>query len=184
MASDKPQYYWDACMFYEVLGDEPVTPQKRAAVEEFLAENKDNANVLLTSVVSHLEVVPSKLEAKKPGAGPKYLAMFDGERIVEVEINRNILARAREIKDFYYRGPSPGPVKVMDTVDAIHLATATIYGVKEFHTRDDDQKGTKVPLVSLYTWSGIDKVCGKWPLKIVSPENEQGALNLEQASNA
>lgn len=29
MAS-RPTYYWDACLFYEVLGDEIVTPQKKA----------------------------------------------------------------------------------------------------------------------------------------------------------
>lgn len=28
--AEKTKLYWDACMFYEVLGNEPVTSQKKA----------------------------------------------------------------------------------------------------------------------------------------------------------
>lgn len=171
-------------MFYEVLGDEPVTPQKRAAVQQHLEANKGGENVIVTSVITHLEVIPAKLEAKKPGAAQQYLGMFDAKRFVEIEINRNILLRASEIREFYFRALDQikgTPQKVMDTADAIHLATATIYGAAEFHTRDNDQKGSKIPLVTLYDWSGVNKVCGKYPLNIVSPEAAQGAFDLETA---
>jgi hypothetical protein len=67
---------------------------------------------------------------------------------------------------------------------AVHLATASIYDVKEFHTRDDESKGTKIPLVSLYAWSGIDQLCGKYKLPIVSPETEQKVLDLGQTKKA
>jgi hypothetical protein len=98
----------------------------------------------------------------------------------------NILMRARETRDYYYR-PSSTPkasAKIMDTADAVHLATASIYGAKEFHTRDDDSKGTKIPLVSLYTWSGVDQLCGKYGLSIVSPETAQGVLDLGPTKKA
>lgn len=175
--------YWDACMFYEVLGDEKVSPEKRAAVQDILEANKDKANVIISSVITHIEVIPSKLDSKKPGAEQKYLGMYDGKHFVEVEISRNVLLRAREIREFYYREgniESGLQAKVMDTADAVHLATATIYGATEFHTRDDDQKGSKIPLVSLYKWSETDKVCGKYPLSILSPQNSQGVLDLEE----
>ena len=67
---------------------------------------------------------------------------------------------------------------MMDTIDAIHLATAVIHKVDEFHTRDDESKGSKIPLVSLYTWSGNSKICGKYKLDIISPESLQGSLDL------
>lgn len=184
MASKPTYYYWDACLFYEVLGDEIVTPQKKAGVQQLLEANKSGESVIATSVITHLEVIPAKLDAKKPGAAKQYLGMFDAKHFVEVEINRNILLRASEIREFYYRAADPvtgTAQKVMDTADAIHLATATIYGVTEFHTRDNDQKGSKVPLVTLYEWSGVNKVCGKYALNIVSPEAAQGALDLENA---
>lgn len=186
MAS-KPTYYWDACLFYEVLGDEPVTPQKKAGIQQILEANKSGENVIATSVVTHLEVIPAKLDEKKPGASKQYLGMFDAVHFVEVEISRNILLRASEIREFYYRAADPATgaaQKIMDTADAIHLATATIYGAAEFHTRDNDQKGSKIPLVSLYDWSGSDKVCAKYPLKILAPEAAQGALDFETKSPA
>jgi transposase-like protein len=72
--------------------------------------------------------------------------------------------------------------KVMDAADAVHLATATIYSAAEFHTRDDDQKGSKIPLVSLYDWSGSDKICDKYPLLIKSPQTNQGVLPLGEGN--
>lgn len=170
-------------MFYEVLGDEVVTPERKAAVEDILQENKDNENIIVTSVMTHMEIIPSKLELKKPGAERRYMGMFDGKHFLDVEVGRNILTVAREIREFYYRPPDVAagkPPKLMDTVDSIHLATAIIYRAAEFHTRDDDHKGTKIPLVSLYTWSGVDKVCGKYPLIILSPETVQKVLPLGQ----
>lgn len=42
----EPTYYWDACMFYEVLSDEPVVLKKRTAIQEILEENKASENVI------------------------------------------------------------------------------------------------------------------------------------------
>ncbi len=78
--------------------DEIVTPQKKAGVQQFLEVNKAGGNVIATSVITHLEVIPAKLEAKNPGAAGQYLGMFDAKDFVEVEINRNILLRASEIR--------------------------------------------------------------------------------------
>ncbi|WOH66173.1 hypothetical protein [Bradyrhizobium sp. BWA-3-5] len=170
-------------MFYEVLGDEPVSPEKKGAIQEVLEANKVGGNVIFTSVITHLEVIPSKIEAKKPGAEKQYLGTFDGKRFVDLEIGRNILQRAREIREFYYRPPDAAGkgAKVMDAADAVHLATATIYRAHEFHTRDNDDRGTKIPLVTLYQWSGLDKVCNKYPLQIVSPEHKQKVFPFDQS---
>ncbi|WP_162130868.1 hypothetical protein, partial [Bradyrhizobium yuanmingense] len=135
-------------MFYEVLGDEPVTPEKKAAIQEILGDNQAKKNLIVCSVLTHLEVIPSKIEAKKPGAETQYLGIFDGEHFVDIEISRNILMRAREIREYYYRPADPAtgkPAKVMDAADAAHLATATIYNVDEFHTRDDDDRDSRFP---------------------------------------
>lgn len=172
-------YYWDACIFYEVVGDEKVSAQKKTAIDEILDNNEGKKNVICTSVMCHLEVIPSKLVEKDAGDDADYMALFDHEHFVDIEISTNILTLAREIKNYYYRPPSDiSSAKVMDTLDAIHLATAIITRVDEFHTRDDDSKGSKIPLVSLYNWSGEPKICGKYDLKIVSPESEQSSLDL------
>src|SRR5260370_37631728 len=122
--ADKPKLYWDACLFYEVLGDEKVPPGKKAAVDEILKENKNGENVIVTSVITHLEVLPGKLEGKKADAAAKYLKLFDAKHYFEVEISTNILLRAPEMREFYYKAADDegDGGKMMDLGDAIHLA--------------------------------------------------------------
>jgi hypothetical protein len=47
-------------MFYEVLGDEPVSLDKKAAVEAILRINENGESLIVTSVITHLEVLPKK----------------------------------------------------------------------------------------------------------------------------
>lgn len=186
MAS-KPIYYWDACMFYEWLGAEPVSSTKRDAVQEILEDNKKKDNHIFTSVISHLEVLPKKLSEKHFHDDQAYLDLFDGVHFSQQEVGLNVLMRAREIRDFYYRPADPEngiKAKMMDAGDAIHLATASIYGCNEFHTRDDDDKGVKIPLLRLYSLSGSNLLCGKYQLKIVSPETAQTVLNFVTAQQS
>lgn len=166
-------------MFYEVLGDEPVSATKKTATNQLMAAVEKKEIIIITSVITHLEVLPSKLDAKGAADAADYMDQFDGEKFAEVEISANILLRAREIRDFYYQPQTDAsPGKMMDLGDAIHLATASLHKASEFHTRDKDKKGIKVPLLKLYEMSGNPKLCGKYELKIVSPEAAQGELDV------
>lgn len=82
--ADKPTFYWDACMFYEVLGNESVDAQKRAKTDEIIAGNKRQENLIITSVISHLEVLPDKLQEKGVKDAEDYLALFDAVHFAEV----------------------------------------------------------------------------------------------------
>jgi hypothetical protein len=178
---DTPILYWDACMFYEVLGNEAVDSRKRTGIQQILAANDKGENFIITSVITHLEVLPSKLQGKGADYESDYLALFDGIKFGEIEINTNILLRAREIRDYYYTPANENGQggKMMDLGDAIHLAVASIHRASEFHTRDSDKKGTKVPLLRLYEMSGNPKLCGKYDLAILSPESQQGVFDLD-----
>lgn len=175
MAS-KVTYYWDACIFYEWLGKEPVTAAKKDGLQEILDANDRSENLIVTSSITHLEVLPRKLGEKDASDEEDYLALFDAVHFHEIELNANIILRAREIRDYYYSPLAHGAYKMMDLGDCLHLATASLNGVDEFHTRDKDKKGSKVPLLKLYEISGNPKLCGKYDLKIVSPEAAQGRL--------
>ena len=180
--ADKTPLYWDSCIFYEWLGDEPVTPEKFEGVQEVLTANEKGENIVVTSTITHLEVLPRKLADKGASDEQDYLSLFDAEHFHEIELSTNILLRAREIRDYYYSPlVADGGYKMMDLGDCIHLATASIYGAAEFHTRDKDRKGSKVPLLKLYELSGSPRLCGKYDLKIVSPEAEQPSLDLRHA---
>lgn len=175
----KKTYYWDACIFYECVGKEAVAPEKKDAIDEILAENEKKANLIVTSVITHLEVLPRKLGEKGASDEQDYLALFDAVHFHEIELNTNIILRAREIRDYYYSPLVEGSgYKMMDLGDCIHLATASINGVDEFHTRDEDRKGPKVPLLKLYEISGIPKLCGKYDLSIISPESAEPRFQL------
>lgn len=87
----KPTYYWDACIFYEWLGNETVTAAKRDGVKEILGANDKKENLIVTSVISHLEVLPRKLGEKNVSDEQDYLALFDGENFHEIELNANII---------------------------------------------------------------------------------------------
>lgn len=166
--------------------------------------NDEGNNTIITSVATHLEVLPQKLDEKDDEAEAKYLSLFDAEKFCEIQINTNVILLAREIRDYYYQPFVPGrpgtkaepakdgapavpaipevnavPCKMMDLGDCIHLATAIIEGAAEFHTRDNDKKGSKIPLLSLYEFSGQSKVCGKYDLEIKEPLAVQGTLDVE-----
>lgn len=165
-------------MFYEYLNQEPVSATKRKMVQNILNDNKNKLNVIVTSVITDLEVIPEKLKLEDADKEDAYRSQFDGVRMVNWELSANVLKLAREIRNRYFR-PIPaggGYCKIMDLGDSIHLATAAILNVSEFHTRDNDDKKTKIPLLSLYQWAGEDKLCGRYDLKIVSPEADQGEL--------
>lgn len=175
----KPTYYWDACLFYEWIGKETIDSRKKAAIDEIIAANEKGENLIITSVITHLEVLPEKLTEKGASDENDYLSLFDGVHFYDVEAGTNILLRAREIRDYYYTPPENGEgFKMMDLGDCIHLATASIYMVDEFHTRDNDKRKAKVPLLDLYATYGDTKLCGKYDLKIRSPEAAQGGLDV------
>lgn len=182
--SKKLTYYWDACIFYEWLGKETIKPNKKSGIQQILNENKKQENLIITSVITHLEVLPSKLDDKGANDESDYLALFDAEHFSEIEMSTNIVLLAREIRDFYYIPPNENGQnsKMMDLGDAIHLATAVIYKADEFHTRDEDSKGSKVSLLGLYEKSGNPQLCGRYDLVVKSPEDNQGTLDLNEKS--
>jgi len=169
-------FYWDSCLFYEHLKGEPVSIDKKIAIGEILLDNKNERNRICTSVITHAEILPKKLGPDKERA---YWALFGSMYFFDIDISRQILELAREIKDFYYVPPDDADKsvgKMMSTGDAFQLATAIAHEATEFHTRDGRKKGGNVSLLGL--GGADDKVCGVYPLKIISPSTMQGNLDV------
>lgn len=176
MAGELNLYYWDACIFYEVCNADQADPQQRAAIDELLKDNQDRRNRIFTSVFTHTEVVPKKLAA---GAEQKYWACFGSTYFFDQDVDRQTLLLAREIKDYYYRQDDPTEgTRIMQTGDAIHLATAIVHGATELHTRDRSRKKSNVPLLGLDQRSPSGKICGAYDLTIRSPMAAQGSLDV------
>lgn len=188
----KRKVYWDSCIFYEWLGKENVSRDKSDGINEILASVFAEEAIILTSVATHLEVLPQKLNEKDAEAEAKYLSLFDAEKFFEFQVTTNVILLAREIRDYYYRPEIPAiqktksspaqdkkPAKLMDLGDCIHLATAIIEKADVFHTRDNTTKKGKIPLLSLYDFDGVPSVCGRYPLTIASPLATQWTLDVD-----
>jgi predicted nucleic acid-binding protein len=171
--ADEPTFYWDACILLEHFREEVVTPAKKRAIQRLLADNKGKQNRLVTSVITHVEVLPKKLTLNDETKEAQYWSYYDGKWFLDIEASRQVVSLARMIKDYYFVQASGDQLKdkIMSTGDALHLATAIIYKVDEFHTRDGNRKGGNVPLIGLPESSPNGKICGQWPLKILSPED-------------
>ena len=165
MAADHPRYCWDACIFYEHFRTlEPTDEMKRQAIRKLLVENERRENTIFTSAITHLEVVPKKLTRDDDLAEKKYWALFTTKHFHDVAVDANIIKLARAIKDYYFveKDGSKGSFdRVMDTGDAIHLATAILNDADEFHTRDNSARKSKVPLLDLHNYSPDGRVIGK-----------------------
>lgn len=175
MAGGLDLFYWDTNLFYEKLKDERAGTLERQRLDELLDENKDQRNRICTSVITHSEVLPQRLA--DPAVETQYWSMFGSMHFFDIEIDRQTILLARKIRDFYFV-PIGGPsqARLMTVGDSIHLATAIISDVTEFHTRDGKRKKGVVPLIGLPESSPAGKICGEYALKIISPAAVQMRL--------
>ncbi len=106
-------------MFYEHLNDEAADPLKKIYVRELLLDNEAKRNRICTSVFTHIEVLPAKLE---PGAEARYWAQFGSLHFFDIEIDRNVISLSREIKDYYFQEATPNrPYRMMSSGDSISV---------------------------------------------------------------
>ena len=125
----------------------------------------------------HIEVIPKKLERSKETV---YWEKFQSMYFYDIEVGRNVISLARDIKNYYFIPGDPiigDTYKMLSTGDAFHLATAIINQVTEFHTRDKNSKGGNIKLLGLPESSPNGKICGIHSLRVLSPEVSQGRLD-------
>jgi predicted nucleic acid-binding protein len=141
---------------------------------ERVARLVDRGEMLLfTSVITHTEVLASKMEetAKK-----RYAEVFQRPEVIEIAVDNPIAVLASEIRDFYIQARDRLPVEqrkkalTVSTPDALHLATAIYYEASEFHTFDGDDSSKSDGLLRLG-----NKVA-TYSLNIRKPDDQQ--LNL------
>jgi predicted nucleic acid-binding protein len=158
-----PLYYWDTCLFLAWLGDEQRKSGEMDGVREVIARHKRREVKLCTSVLTSVEVLESKIPA---GIAPLFEDLL--KRLTRVGLDSKIAAVAHGIRDHYARQGG----KMLTTPDAIHLATAIVYRVDEFHTFDSKGSGKTLGLLPL---SGN---VGGHNLKICIPEAKNPQLDL------
>jgi predicted nucleic acid-binding protein len=178
MTDEIDLYYWDACLFYEWLKGTQTDAARRQAIQECLEDNKVRRNRIFTSAITHVEVLPKKVTTQEE---QRYWAQFNSVYFFDIEVDRQVLQLARQIKDFYYKEADPenqSGYQMVSTGDAIHVATAIIHNATELWTRDRRPHHGNFPILRMAdpVYSPDGKVCGQYDLKISDPQARQGDL--------
>jgi len=165
MPGNTPVYYWDTCLFLAWLKDEERKNGEMDGVREVIERSKRRDAKIVTSTLTSIEVLSSKIPA-----GMKTL--FDGlmKRISRLGMDTKVASLAHDLRDYYALLGG----KTLSTPDAIHLATAILYRVDEFHTFDENGKNNSLGLIPL---SG--NVAGN-RLIICKPEAKRPQLDLRK----
>ena len=172
----KPKIYWDSCIFLAWIQGEGPPKRKLGDMEgiESIVKLLSRGELLIiTSVVTHAEVLASKMGAK---AKKLYEDIFQRSDVSEIAVDHQIALLASEIRDFYINAKDKLPADqrrnamTVDTPDALHLATAILYEADEFQTFDGDDGGRPNGLLRLG-----EKVATH-DLKIRKPVDHEHAL--------
>lgn len=144
MAGVSPIYYWDTCLFLAWLKDETRKSGEMDGVREVIARHKRREVRLVTSTLTRVEVLESRIPA---GVGNAFTDLL--KRMTQLGMDTKIASLAHDLRDFYARNAVASKGKNISTPDAIHLATAIHHRADEFHTFDNDGSAKNLGLLPL-----------------------------------
>ena len=134
-------------------------------VREVIARHKRRECKIATSVLTQVEVPDSKLP----------VGFYDLlKRINRLGVETKIATMAHDLRDHYMARSAEFGGKTLSAPDAIHLATAIIHRVTEFHTFDQNGNAKNLGLLPL---SGN---VGGHGLIICKPEAKNPQLDLRR----
>ena len=170
MAGADPTYYWDTCLFLAWIKDEERPSGEMDGVREIIERSKRREVRLVTSVLTLVEVLQSRLPVGMD-------TLFSGlmKRIIRLGMDSKVASVAHDIRDHYMSRTAEFGGKTLSTPDAIHLATAILYRVDEFHTFDRDGSSKSLGLIPL---SGN---VGGHRLIICKPQAKNPGFDLRKA---
>jgi predicted nucleic acid-binding protein len=152
------RYCWDSCVFISLLTGSGRTPEEMEKLRQMESLADIGAITIFTPATTLIEVLACKLTDQQEIA---FGEVLQRSNILAVSVTMRIAERAREIRNHYRIAGHEIAVP-----DAIHLATALIYGATALHTYDGCGKRPKhTDLLKLIT-----PLIGKYPITICKPE--------------
>jgi predicted nucleic acid-binding protein len=169
MAGAEPIYYWDTCLFLAWIKDEERKSGEMDGVREIVERHKRREVKILTSVMTTVEVLQSKLPAGTD-------RLFEGlmKRLTRASVDSKVALLAHDIRNYYIVRQSEFGGKTVSAPDAVHLATAIMYRASEFHTFDGDGSSKNLGLLPLSDNIGGHK------LTICKPQARNLTLDLRK----
>jgi predicted nucleic acid-binding protein len=163
MSGSKPVYYWDTCLFLAWLKNETTRKAgEMDAIADMLDRFKKRQVSLITSVITTTEISIAKIPA---GVDGLLEDVMQRPNFTRLSVDIRVAKLARDLRNWYLaREPEYGG-KTLSVPDSLHVATAILYRVNEFHTFDgkDSPKQNALGLLPL---SGD---VGGYPLIITKP---------------
>jgi predicted nucleic acid-binding protein len=144
VAGAEPTYYWDTCLFLAWLKDEQRPTGEMDGVREIIERSKRKEVRIVTSVLTKVEVLSGKIPVGMD-------TLFSGlmKRIHPIGMDIKVAQVAHDLRNHYVVNRAQHGGKILSTPDAIHLATAILYRVNEFHTFDQDGDSKHLGLLPL-----------------------------------
>lgn len=164
-------YYWDACVFLRWIADDHIDNGHKEVIRQILEDNKKDKNKIITSTITHIEVLSSQIEYD---AERDYLNFFKRSTTDEIGVDGPIAREARRFRDFF-TAQHHETGKTLSVPDSIHLATAIIWGADELHTFDaEDRRINYTKTIGLLPLD--TELPRKTKLKICKPRGSLGPL--------
>jgi predicted nucleic acid-binding protein len=132
--------YWDSCLFLAYFKNETRPAGEMEGLLDLAKEVDAGKKVLVTSVVTRMEILRSTLTKEQNG---KYDLLFKRRNFQEMPIDKRVVALSHDLRDYYQQEKAKDGLATLTTPDSIHLATAIIYKVGCFYTFDGKDKPKK-----------------------------------------
>ena len=142
-----------------------------------VSQNKADQNIIITSSITLTELLQGKIDKQKEDLFQECLKR---PNLIMIGPDSPIAYEARRIRDHYYLQYNKSG-RTVATPDALHLATAIIYGVDEFHTLDGKNKRKQLGLLPLTgNVAGVDlKICKPSCPEFTTDATESGPKQRE-----
>ncbi len=142
MPGEKPVIYWDACTFISYIQRTQRTTNELVGLDYYANQFDLEKIILITSTLTRTEILDYKLGSQENiDKFNHFFSRSDLEKIAPID---KITLRAAQLRGYHEKRGFK-----LKTPDAIHLATALLYKVDEFHTFDGSGKSTKPGLIDL-----------------------------------
>lgn len=178
MAGNNPIYYWDTCVFLAWIRNETTRkPGEMEGIRDCIERVKKRQISIVTSVLTYTEITVAKVPA---GADNLFEEVMQRPNCGKIGVDMRIARLARDLRNYYLLKPTQYGGKTLTAPDSIHLATAILYKITEFHTFDgrDQNKYQSLGLIPLNGDVGGHRLTICKP-----PEDRQANLILEVEGN-
>lgn len=176
MRGSNPKYYWDSCVFLAWLKaeDDRKPGEMDGAREQIELFHKRRISIC-TSTFTIVEITQAKLPA---GAIELLDAVMRRTNFTRIAVDHRVAMLARELRNYYIAKNGADGMR-LSAADSVHLATAILSRVDEFHTFDElDKRGRKE--LGLIPLSGN---VAEHNLKICKPKASQMGIKYEMGDD-